>query len=66
MTVRRMGNEAGARSTSFERFAGVCAILAGVSDLLYAIAFLVLQRGIEPGTAEALLCLNAVPERREA
>jgi hypothetical protein len=43
MTTRRLRNEAGARSTSFERFAGVCAILAGVSDLLYAIAFLVLQ-----------------------
>jgi hypothetical protein len=43
MTTRRLGNEAGARSTSFERFAGVCAILAGVSDFLYGIAFLVLQ-----------------------
>ncbi|HET7273171.1 MAG TPA: hypothetical protein VFI90_19045, partial [Rubrobacter sp.] len=43
MTTRRLGNEAGARSPSFERFAGFCAILAGVSDLLYAVSFLTLQ-----------------------
>jgi hypothetical protein len=46
MTTRTAGDEAGAlpaRSASFERFAGVCAILAGVSGFLYAIAFVVLQ-----------------------
>jgi hypothetical protein len=46
MTIRRVGNEAGAlpaRSTSFERFAGICAILAGACGFLYAIAFIVLQ-----------------------
>jgi hypothetical protein len=46
MTTRTVGNETGvlpARSASFERFAGVCAILAGVSGFLYAIAFVVLQ-----------------------
>ncbi|HJQ29464.1 MAG TPA: hypothetical protein VJ827_08990, partial [Rubrobacter sp.] len=43
MTSRTLRTQAGARSASFERFAGICAILAGVSDLLYAIAFLVLQ-----------------------
>ncbi|HEX6710705.1 MAG TPA: hypothetical protein VF068_10290 [Rubrobacter sp.] len=43
MTTRRLSNEAGARSTSFERFAGICAILAGATDFLYAVSFLVLQ-----------------------
>lgn len=46
MTTRTVGDRAGAlptRSTSYERFAGVCAILAGVSGLLYAVAFVVLQ-----------------------
>jgi hypothetical protein len=46
MTTRTAGHESGAvpaRSASFERFAGVCAILAGVSGFLYAIAFVVLQ-----------------------
>jgi hypothetical protein len=46
MTTRIVGNETGAipaRSASFERFAGVCAALAGVSGLLYAVAFVVLQ-----------------------
>ena len=46
MTTRTAGDEAGAlpaRSASFERFAGVCAILTGVSGFLYAIAFVVLQ-----------------------
>src|SRR5215210_3051910 len=32
-----------ARSAPFERFAGVCAVLAGVSGFLYAVAFVVLQ-----------------------
>ena len=46
MTTRMVGNETGAvqaRSASFERFAGVCAALAGVSGFLYAVAFVVLQ-----------------------
>jgi hypothetical protein len=32
-----------ARSASFERFAGVCAVLVGVSGFLYAVAFVVLH-----------------------
>jgi hypothetical protein len=47
MTTRTAGEESGAvpawSSASFERFAGVCAILAGVSGFLYAVAFVVLQ-----------------------
>ena len=46
MTTRMVGNETEAipaRSASFERFAGVCAALAGVSGFLYAVAFVVLQ-----------------------
>ena len=46
MITRTIGNEAAAlpaRSTSFERFAGACAILAGASGFLYAVAFVVLQ-----------------------
>ena len=46
MITRTIGNEAGAlpaRSASFERFAGACAILAGASGFLYAVAFVVLQ-----------------------
>jgi hypothetical protein len=46
MTTRTVGNETGAlpaRSASFERFAGVCAILAGACGFLYAVAFVVLQ-----------------------
>ncbi len=44
--TRPMDNRAGAltaRSASFERFAGACAILAGASGFLYAVAFVVLQ-----------------------
>ena len=46
MTTGTMGNDTGAVSASpapFERFAGVCAALAGVSGFLYALAFVVLQ-----------------------
>ena len=46
MTTETVGNEAGtllARSVSYGRFAGVCAILAGTSGLLYAISFVVLR-----------------------
>ncbi len=31
-------------STSFERFAGLCAILAGVVGFLYSVAFIVIAR----------------------
>jgi len=31
------------RATSYERFAGLCAILAGLSGLLYSIAFIILK-----------------------
>ena len=37
------------RSTSFERFAGVCAILSGATGLLYAVAFVVLQNVLLSG-----------------
>jgi hypothetical protein len=44
MATRTVGDEGVlARSASFERFAGVCAALAGVSGFLYAVAFVVLQ-----------------------
>ena len=46
MTTRTVGNDTGAvraRSGSFERFAGACAILAGISGFMYAVAFVVLQ-----------------------
>jgi hypothetical protein len=52
MTARTIGNDTGAihaRSASFERFAGVCAILAGVSDFLYAVAFVDLQSALFSG-----------------
>jgi hypothetical protein len=52
MTARTMGNDTGAvhaRSAHFERFAGVCAILAGVSGFLYAVAFVVLQSALLSG-----------------
>ena len=37
------------RSAPFERFAGVCAVLAGVSGFLYAVAFVVLQDELSSG-----------------
>jgi hypothetical protein len=46
MTTQPVDSGAGAaglRSTSFERFAGTCAVLAGVAGFLYAVAFVVLQ-----------------------
>jgi hypothetical protein len=52
MTTRTAGGESGAlpaRSASFERFAGVCAVLAGISGFLYAIAFVVLQDELSSG-----------------
>src|SRR3712207_5963375 len=72
MTARTVDNEAGAlpaRSTSFERFAGPCAILAGASGFLYAVAFVVLQnvllRGLflMLGGLLATVALLAVYER---
>jgi hypothetical protein len=36
-------------STSFERFAGVCAILSGATGLLYAVAFVILQNVLLSG-----------------
>ena len=35
-----------AGSGSFDRFAGICAILAGIAGLLYAISFVVLKNGM--------------------
>jgi hypothetical protein len=52
MTARTSGGEAGSvpvRSASFERFAGVCAILAGAFGFLYAVAFVVLQNALLSG-----------------
>lgn len=52
MTTRTSGDESGAtpaQSASFEWFAGVCTILAGVSGLLYAVAFVVLQNELLSG-----------------
>src|SRR3712207_6088441 len=52
MMTRSVDNEAGAlpaRSTSFGRFAGACAILAGASGFLYAVAFVVLQNVLLSG-----------------
>ncbi len=52
MTARTIGNDTGAattRSAPFERFAGVCAILAGVSGFLYAVAFVILQSALFSG-----------------
>jgi hypothetical protein len=46
MTTGTVDNEAGAlpaRSASFERVAGACAILAGACGFLYAVAFIVVQ-----------------------
>jgi hypothetical protein len=52
MTSQTVENNAGAvpaRATSFERFAGVCAILAGVAGFLYAVAFIVLHNDLLSG-----------------
>jgi hypothetical protein len=52
MATRTVGDEAGgapAQSGSFERFAGICAVLAGVSGFLYAVAFVVLQDDLLSG-----------------
>jgi hypothetical protein len=52
MTTETTENNAGAipvRSASFERFAGTCAILAGITGFLYAVAFIVLQNVLLSG-----------------
>lgn len=52
MTTRTEAGRAGAptlRFASFERLAGVCAILVGVSGFLYAVAFVVLQNALLSG-----------------
>jgi hypothetical protein len=50
MATRTAGGGAvPARSTSFERFAGVCAILSGATGFLYAVAFVVLQNVLLSG-----------------
>lgn len=53
MTTRTVENGAGAipsqRSTSFERLAGICAVLTGIAGFLYAVAFIVLQNALLSG-----------------
>ncbi len=49
MVTRTAAGSAGEVSTvsgTFERFAGLCAILVGIVDLLYAISFVILKNGI--------------------
>ena len=46
MTTSAVANQASAASlpdTAYERFAGACAILAGIAGFLYAVAFIVLR-----------------------
>lgn len=50
MTTQPVDNGAARlRSTSFEQFAGTCAVLAGVTGFLYALAFVVLQNVLLSG-----------------
>ncbi len=52
MTTKTTDNDAGAipvRSASFERFAGTCAILAGIAGFLYAVSFIILQNALLSG-----------------
>jgi hypothetical protein len=46
-------------AASFERFAGLCAILAGVATFLYSIGFVVLQRNASTAEAGTLLYSGA-------
>ena len=47
MTTQPVDNGAARlRSSSFEQFAGTCAVLAGMTGFLYALAFVVLQNGL--------------------
>ncbi len=41
--VANQANAAGLPDTAYERFAGVCAILAGIAGFLYAVAFILLR-----------------------
>lgn len=43
-------------STPFDRFAGLCAVLAGVAGFLYAVAFIIIAR-TAPGLGELLSAL---------
>jgi hypothetical protein len=47
------------KTTAFERFAGLCAILAGIAGFLYSLAFIVIARSA-PNTGELLsaVCLT--------
>ena len=50
MTTQPVENEAAPlRPTSFERFAGTCAVLADVAGFLYAVSFVVLQNVLLSG-----------------
>jgi hypothetical protein len=52
MATRTLENKDGAfpaRGASFERFAGVCAVLAAVLGFLYSVAFIVLQNDLLSG-----------------
>ena len=44
------------KTTSFERFAGLCAILAGIAGFLYSLAFIVIARS-SPNLGELLSAL---------
>jgi hypothetical protein len=48
--------EAAMKTTAFERFAGVCAILAGIAGFLYSVSFIVLARSA-PAAAGLLVPL---------
>jgi hypothetical protein len=47
------------KTNAFERFAGLCAILAGVSEFLYAVSFIVISRSA-PATGGLLSALFLV------
>ena len=44
------------KTTAFERFAGICAILAGIAGFLYSLAFIVIARSA-PNTSVLLSAL---------
>src|SRR5258707_12879997 len=43
--------EAAMKTTTFERFAGYCAILAGIAGFLYSVSFVVLARSAPAASA---------------
>ncbi len=49
------------RSIAFERFAAICAILAGVAGLLYAVSFIILRSALYSSLFLTLLGLLATP-----